>query len=323
LIYSLKSVLNVSSNRVILPNPIEEMPVDIFAVTPSFMLDAKDWTVLLNSFSLKKKKRQQALTGGRLNTDDLFALCPVIEALNPEPLAGCIAGLYLKYCYEVDTYGKLAECQRKYDQVFGASIFKTIGQVCPAWKNGPRSLKCKSTIKNFKIDLGYMTVTREYASNLTSLILGSTKIAPCYDINDIKCRWEEEKEPLPSPTVPDGVGFSFPTTASSAFGDHPASTSSTRGSGEGFNFSVLVGALLGGVGALTLLAYFIGYYQGSLTSYFSKQSSPSDKSTKSRRSIKQEDEEKVPEETEAPDDDKPDREVDCDANEKDLHEKAH
>jgi hypothetical protein len=309
--YVLMKSLNLSlifCKRVILPNPIEEIPVEIVSVTPSFTLTAKDWTNLLSSFILKKKKRQQTSTGGALNADALFALCPLNDALNPELPAGCIAGLYLKYCLEVDTYGKLAECQKMHDQVFGASIFSSVGKVCPAWKNGPRSLKCKSTLKTFKVDLGYMTVTSEHASNLTFVIFGSTKFAPSYDINDIKCRWEEEEEPLPSPTVPDGVGYSIPTTFFSAsLSSLPTTTVTNQldANREGRVDLALVFSAIGGIGAITLASFLIGYYKPSWFSVFKDHPTSPQTYVVSRRSSKnQQDEEKFQEEQESSTDEK-------------------
>ena len=201
-----------------------------------------------------------------MSVDDLFALCPLNDVMNPELPAGCIAGLYKKFCTDVDTYEKLSVCQDIYDQVFGASIFNSIGQVCPAWRNGPRSLKCKSTLKNFKVDLGYMTVTSEHASNLTSVILGSTKFAPCYDVGGITCRWAEEKEPVPSPTVPKTTPNDFGLSVPSSFSMTRASTSTTQtpndnDSGGRVNIVVLVSALVGGIAALSLAVIFIGRYQ--------------------------------------------------------------
>ena len=97
--------------------------------------------------------------------------------------------------------------------------------------------------------------------------------------------------------------------------NQPTSTLSTQSGGEGLNISVMAGGLLGGIGALTILAFFIGYFQDLLPSFFSKQSSVSDNSIKRRRSRLQEDEEKVSAETQAPADEIPEKGADRDPNE--------
>jgi hypothetical protein len=80
-----------------------------------------------------------------------------------------------------------------------------------------------------------------------------------------------------------------------------ASTSTTQtendtSKGGALNLTALVGGLLGGIGALTLAAFFIGYYQGSWLGFFHKRPSSPKKSSIRRRSKPQEDEEKVKDE---------------------------
>ena len=83
----------------------------------------------------------------------------------------------------------MAQCHRVYDQVFTVSIFKPIGDVCPAWKRGPRSLECYNAIQKFRYQLPYMLVTSDHAASLSSNIFGSQTFAPCVSTPRITCRW--------------------------------------------------------------------------------------------------------------------------------------
>jgi len=172
----------------------------MIARTPSFTLSDPDWALLFDT--VRVTKRQDAVTSSeKLNADTLFALCPLNDIRNPEVPAGCIAGLYKKFCLDVSSHDKLAQCQSMYDQVLSASIIRSVGEVCPAWKNGPRSLKCRAAVKAFSYDLGYMVVTSDHISNFTNSILGSPRFSPCMNSNTTTCKWEEEKEPSPTTSV--------------------------------------------------------------------------------------------------------------------------
>jgi hypothetical protein len=175
------------SKRILLPNPMTLVPYDLVSRNPSFTLVDSDWLSYMSTSTIKK--RQITSSSATLTADQLYALCPLNDVTNPEVPAGCIAGVYQKFCLDISTEAKQAQCQSVYDQVFAVSIFKSIGAVCPAWKKGPRSFDCLTAVKNFQYQLPYILVTSQMAANLTSNILGSQKYAPCYNIGSIFCRW--------------------------------------------------------------------------------------------------------------------------------------
>jgi len=175
------------TKRILLPNPMISIPYDLVSHNPSMTLLESDWNAYLNSSSFTK--RQLISNVGNMTTDQLYALCPLNDVTNPEVPAGCIAGIYRKFCTDIATEAKLAECQSVYNRVFAASIFKPIGEVCPAWKQGPRSKECFTATSKFRYQLPYILVTSEHATNLSATIFGSKKYAPCYNVGKIACRW--------------------------------------------------------------------------------------------------------------------------------------
>jgi Leucine-rich repeat (LRR) protein len=176
------------AKRVLLPNPMTLVPYDLLSSNPSFTLLDTDWDSFLSS-SPALRKRHTTSSSATMTANQLYALCPLNDVQNPEVPAGCIAGVYNKYCRDINSEEKLSQCQSIYDQVFDASIFKPVGAVCSAWKKGPRSLDCATAIKNFRVQLPYMVVTSEHAAQLVSNILASQRYAPCYSIGKITCRW--------------------------------------------------------------------------------------------------------------------------------------
>jgi hypothetical protein len=112
------------------------------------------------------------------------------DVTNPNIAAGCIAGVYQQHCYQLPTTAEAySKCHSIYNQVFAASIFKPLGEVCPAWKQGPRSGACARAISVFNVDLGYIVVTPQMASSLVSNIFGSPLYAPCINVGSIVCKW--------------------------------------------------------------------------------------------------------------------------------------
>jgi hypothetical protein len=163
------------------------IPYDLVSVNPSFTLDSAVWGTYMSAPGLRK--RQQLSSAIQLTADQLYALCPLNDVQNPEVPAGCLAGIYSKFCKDISTPEKLLNCHSAYDQVFTVSIFKPIGDVCPAWKYGPRSFECAITIRNFKFELPYITVTSDHAANLVRNILASPLYAPCHNTTLTKCNW--------------------------------------------------------------------------------------------------------------------------------------
>ena len=183
----MKKTYKYQNLRVLVPNPMSLIPYDLVSQNPSFTLSDTTWASFMSITTLKK--RQQLSTAAGLTADQLYALCPLNDVRNPEVPAGCIAGVYNKFCLDISTAEKLDICQSVYNQVFQVSIFKPLGDVCPAWKNGPRSFECANAIRNFKYVLPYMVVTSDHAAQLTASIFGSRTYAPCYNIGSITCKW--------------------------------------------------------------------------------------------------------------------------------------
>jgi hypothetical protein len=136
------------------------------------------------------EKRQQYSTSTDLTPDQLYSLCPLNDVTNPNVAAGCVAGIYQKYCANLPpTFAAYSRCQNTYDKVFDLSIFKPLGDVCPAWRDGPRSAACMRAVSTFSVNLGYIVVNSQMAGQLVSNIFGSRLYAPCIDFQGIVCRW--------------------------------------------------------------------------------------------------------------------------------------
>jgi hypothetical protein len=177
-----------NAKTVVFPNPVTNYSFSLLTRNPSFLL-SDEWIPYLGTPLSTLGKRQLSSSVSNFTAEQLYAMCPLNDIRNPEVPAGCIAGIYKSFCVDINTEAKLSRCHSIYDQVFAFSIFKSIGEVCPAWKKGPRSFDCLAAIKNFKYELPYMTVTPDHAANLTASILGSQMYAPCYNTGRISCRW--------------------------------------------------------------------------------------------------------------------------------------
>lgn len=176
-----------TTKTIVLPNPMTLVPYDVLSRNPSFTFLDTDWANYLSLTPLRK--RQSTNSQGSLTADQLLALCPLNNVQSADVPAGCIAGLYNKYCMGITTLDALKQCQSMYDQVFAVSIFSSIGAVCPAWKYGPRSGQCAQAIKTFSYQLPYILVTSDMAANLTANILGSRTYAPCVSMPGMTCNW--------------------------------------------------------------------------------------------------------------------------------------
>lgn len=184
---------------VVLPNDnLTFVPHLLAAKNPAFTLSAEDWEKHIFDPALKaanssssngKLSKRQASAPKTLSPEELYALCP-LNQVTSNIASGCIAGVYMKYCYQIPpTEAAFAQCHSVYNQVFSQSIFKTLGDICPAWKKGPRSVECAMAINNFYVDLGYMIVTPQMAKNLVNTIFSSKTYAPCVSVGTIVCRW--------------------------------------------------------------------------------------------------------------------------------------
>jgi hypothetical protein len=112
-------------------------------------------------------------------------MCPLNNVQNKDVPAGCVAGIYNKYCLNLTDLGK---CQESYDTVVSASIFKPLA-VCAAWKFGPKSFTCADQVAKFSVALDYVTLGSTHARSFVSTIFGSQKYAPCVSTSTVKCIW--------------------------------------------------------------------------------------------------------------------------------------
>jgi hypothetical protein len=181
---------------------MSSVPYDIVMSSNAMTLSDKTWSSFLStplsgntrwSFlitSPRLNKRQVYGTSAPVSTDELMAMCPLNNVLNAGVAAGCIAGIYNKYCYDPSNAALLALCHDAYNRVFAASFFKPIGDVCPAWRKGPRSSACTMAVSTFSYNyfVGkdsatgkdvYLRLTSAHASQLVQNVLAQPKYAPC------------------------------------------------------------------------------------------------------------------------------------------------
>lgn len=164
--------------KVVFPNPkLTSIPSSVFAQNPAAVLSQTNWTNLMTIPVLKKRQSTSSL-----NSNELYALCPLNKVQETGIVAGCVAGIYNKLCKGV---ADLTNCQIAYDSVVSASFFKSLG-VCAAWKSGPKSLACSSAISSFKLDLTYLTLTSTNARDFVTSIFASRTYAPC---TAATCKW--------------------------------------------------------------------------------------------------------------------------------------
>jgi hypothetical protein len=159
---------------------MSDIPYDLVATQPSSVLSPTNWTFILDNKPLTKRQQSSSLS-----TDQLLAMCPLNNVQNADVPAGCVAGIYNKYCLNVSNLG---QCQASYDLVVASSIFKPLG-VCAAWKSGFRSSTCTSAITSFRVSLDYITLTPTHAQDFVNKIFGSKVYAPCYPTETVKCFW--------------------------------------------------------------------------------------------------------------------------------------
>jgi hypothetical protein len=169
-----------TTTKVIFPNPMSQVPYDLFAQNPGSTLTPTNWTNLLNIPVLQKRQ-----SSSPLSTEELLAMCPLNNVQNKDVPAGCVAGIYNKYCLDLKNLGK---CQESYDTVVSASIFKPLGG-CAAWKFGPKSLTCAEQVAKFRVALDYITLDSTHARSFVSTIFGSQKYAPCVSTSTVRCIW--------------------------------------------------------------------------------------------------------------------------------------
>jgi hypothetical protein len=147
---------------------------------------------------VRKSKRQVVTTTAPISTDELIKMCPLNNVTNADVPAGCVAGIYNTYCYNPGNAVLLGQCHAAYNRAFSASFFKSIGDVCPAWKRGPRSSNCALAISVFSYNLVtgqdpktgqdiILKLNSQHASQLVSTIFASRTYAPC--VAPFACYW--------------------------------------------------------------------------------------------------------------------------------------
>jgi hypothetical protein len=130
-------------------------------------------------------------------TEELLNMCPLNNVQGADVAAGCIAGIYKSYCTNSSDTQLLNQCHDAYNRAFAASFFKSIGDVCPAWKQGPRSAPCALAITQFSYNyfIGkdpstgrdvFLKLNSTHATQLVGSIFASKTYAPCVAP---ACKW--------------------------------------------------------------------------------------------------------------------------------------
>jgi hypothetical protein len=198
------SSLKAAMSLKIFPNPMSSIPYDL--VTPASIgtLTNVTWVPYLNTPALLKK-RNIFSSKATLTTEELLKTCPLNSGIGSsagaDVAAGCVAGIYQKWCTQPTSSDStiLRQCHDAYNKVFAASIFKSLGDVCPAWKKGPLSNSCAQAIDSFSYSLYmgigpdgapvYLQLNRAHAFQLVTSTFGSPVYAPCPSILSF-CNWK-------------------------------------------------------------------------------------------------------------------------------------
>lgn len=143
------------------------------------------------------EKRQVGGFPAPVTTQELIKMCPLNNVQSSDVVAGCISGIWNSFCKNPYDKILLGQCHDAYNRAFGASIFKSLGNVCPAWKSGPRSLSCSTAISTFSYnyEIGkdaagnpiYMRLNASHAQQLVSQVFASQTFAPC--VAPYTCYW--------------------------------------------------------------------------------------------------------------------------------------
>jgi hypothetical protein len=188
------SLLQLSaSSKAIFPNPLSQFPFDAVKDVPLGPVSGMTLDIFLGMPVNLKKKRQQLSSSGSITTNELVSLCPLNNVQDSNVVAGCVSGIYNKFCLNPSNTTLLLQCQDAYNRAFGASIFKSLGAVCPAWKNGPFSPQCAQTVSGFSYRLEIapevtIALGSTHAADLVKTIFASPRYAPCQA--PLVCSWK-------------------------------------------------------------------------------------------------------------------------------------
>jgi hypothetical protein len=153
------------------------------------------WDVFLNTVE-SLRKRQQSSSVSKISLQELVSMCPLNNVRNSNVAAGCISGIYQRFCMNPTNETLLGECHDAYNRTFSASIFKSLGDVCPSWRQGPQSRLCVEAISSFaqvvSIGGGYqLTLTSAHAQEPVQSIFASRVYAPCLTSKSVTCNWSK------------------------------------------------------------------------------------------------------------------------------------
>jgi hypothetical protein len=192
------SSLSLVNEKKIFPNPMSDVPYDLVRPASVGLLSNVTWEPFMNNTVLSLRKRQVVGTQAPVTTEELIAMCPLNNVQNGDVAAGCAAGIYKRFCTQPFDQNLLWQCHDAYNRAFAASIFKSLGAVCPAWRSGPRSAACSNAISTFSYDyyIGidqntgkavYLRLGSSHALQLVNNIFASRTYAPC--VAPFTCYW--------------------------------------------------------------------------------------------------------------------------------------
>jgi hypothetical protein len=194
---SLLSLTKLKNGK-IFPNPMSDVPYDVVKPASVALLTNVTLGPFMTTPISNPSKRQFLSTYASVTAEELYRMCPLNNVQGNDVAAGCIAGIYNKFCRNPLNVGLLKKCHDAYDTVFSASFFKPLGEVCPAWKKGPLSRSCALAIANFShqyfvgIDRTtrkpiYIDLNSSHARDLVRNIFGNRMFAPCQA--PFNCAW--------------------------------------------------------------------------------------------------------------------------------------
>jgi hypothetical protein len=160
-----------------LPNPIERISYGLLAEQPSGLMSETNWTNVMNA--PLKSKRNQFSSESAVSLEELLQHCPLNNVQNKDVPSGCVAAIYNKYCTDPADENKLSNCHDAYNKAFGASVFKSLVEVCPSWKKGPQSDSCARAISTFSAVASGVQLQSHHAQQLNKNIFENSKWAPC------------------------------------------------------------------------------------------------------------------------------------------------
>jgi len=186
------SGIQASDEIKIFPNPMSDVPYDLVVPASIGTLTAVTFEPFMNTSLITSLRKRQMLSQ-QFSADQLHKLCPSKNSKGQDLYAGCLLGLYNKFCRNP---APISQCQDTHYQVWQSSIYKSLGAVCPAWKSGPRSKACTKAVSDFsqKVVSGldasgrpeYQTYGPLVAQELVNTIFTSKIYAPC---TGSSCSW--------------------------------------------------------------------------------------------------------------------------------------